>query len=147
MSERIRKGIVFGALFLAIIWGIYNFLPKSSPSPEVAGAAVSSAALPLAARMTAVEKTINVAEMKSRSWGDDPFRAIDKNTGYRETIEKPRWILSGIVYNSNKPLAIINGKSVTLGDKLGSATIVEISRQSVVVEQSGTRVTLKVSKG
>ena len=146
MSERFRKGIVFGALFLAIIWGIYNFLPKSEQSSKGSGGAGSSVTMPAVSQVYAVEKSINVAEMKTKSWGNDPFRALDKSTGYRGTVEKPRWKLSGIVYNSNKPLAIINGKSVAVGDKLGSASIVKIKRESVILEQSGTRVTLKVSK-
>ncbi len=147
MSEKIRKGIVFGALFLAIIWGIYNFLPKSAPNPEAQSAIASPALMPATARMTTIEKTINIAEMKSKGWGDDPFRARDKITDYREKTEPPRWRLSGIVYNSIKPLAIINGKSVTVGSKMSGATIMEIKRESVVLEHSGTLVTLKVSKG
>jgi len=146
MSERLRKGIVFGALFLAIIWGIYNFLPKSEQSPKDSGKTVSLETIPAVSQMAAVEKSIDVAEMKSKSWGNDPFRAIDKSTGYREIVEKPRWKLSGIVYNSVKPLAIINGKSVAVGDKLGNASIVEIRKTSVIVEHSGTRIMLKVTK-
>ena len=83
MSERFRKGIVFGALFLAIIWGIYNFLPKSAPIPEVQRVVVSPPAKLAVPRLASIEKTINVAEIKSKSWGDDPFRAIDNNSGYR----------------------------------------------------------------
>ena len=146
MNERFRKGIVFGALFLAIIWGIYNFLPKDKQSTNDSSIAANPASMPLVSHMPAVEKSIDVAEMKSKSWGNDPFRVTDKKTGYIETVEKPRWRLSGIVYNSIKPLAIINGKSVAVGDNVGNASIVEIKRESVIVEHSGTRITLKVSK-
>ncbi len=146
MNDRYRKGIVFGTLFLAIIWGIYNFLPKNKQSSSDSSSTASPTTMPSVSQMPAVEKSIDVAEMKRKSWGNDPFRAIDKSSGNSETVEKPRWKLSGIVYNSIKPLAIINGKSVAVGDKLGSASIVEIKKESVIVEHSGMRVTLKVSK-
>ena len=146
MNDRYRKGIVFGTLFLAIIWGIYNFLPKNKQSSSDSSSTASPTTMPAVSQMPAVEKSIDVAEMKRKSWGNDPFRAIDKSSGNSETVEKPRWKLSGIVYNSIKPLAIINGKSVAVGDKLGSASIVEIKKESVIVEHSGMRVTLKVSK-
>ena len=146
MNERYRKGIVFATLFLAIIWGIYNFLPKNKKSSSDSSSTASPTTMPAVSQMPAVEKSIDVAEMKRKSWGNDPFRAIDKSSGNSETVEKPRWKLSGIVYNSLKPLAIINGKSVAVGDKLGSASIVEIKKESVILEHSGTRVMLKVSK-
>ena len=147
MNERLRKRIVFGALILAVIWGIYNFLPKDKQSQnDVIANVVAPPTIPVASQMPPVEKSIDIAEMKNKSWGNDPFRAIYKRNAGREIVEKPRWRLSGIVYNSFKPLAIINGKSVAVGDKLGNASILEIKKESVVMEQSGTRVTLKVSK-
>jgi len=147
MSERFRKGIVFGALLLAIAWGMYNFLPKNEPKPTPLASPLETAVLPATARLNAVEKSINIAEMKNKSWGDDPFRAINKGTGYRASSDEPRWKLSGIVYNSIKPLAIINGKSVTVGQKVGNATVVEIGQKSVTLDHSGTKVTLKVFRG
>jgi len=147
MNEQLRKKIVYGVLVLAIIWGIYNFLPKDKENQNgIISPVVAPAVMPVASQMPPVEKAIDVAEMKNKNWGDDPFRSMEKKTGTHDTVGKPRWRLSGIVYNSFKPLAIINGKSVAVGDKLGNASIVEIKKESVVMEQSGTRVTLKVSK-
>ncbi len=144
MSERFRKGIVFGALMLAIAWGMYNFLPRNEPKPQPQITPEQAATLPATARLNTVEKSINVAEMKDKSWGDDPFRAIDKVTGHRTEDDEPHWRLSGIVYNSIKPLAIINGKSVTIGQKVGNATVVEILNKSVTLDRAGTKVTLKL---
>ena len=147
MNERFRKGIVFGALLLAIAWGMYNFLPKSGPNQQPQVSPSAAAVLPAAARLAAVEKSINVAEMKKKKWGEDPFRSLNKSTGYEISDEKPHWRLSGIVYNSIKPLAIINGKSVNVGDRIEKATVVEITKSTAVLDYGGSKVILRVQKG
>jgi len=148
MSERFRKGLVFGALILAIAWGMYNYLPKSqSLQRQPALSPAEAAVVPASARLAAVEKSINVAEMKSKRWGEDPFRSLNKSTGAVANSDEPRWKLSGIVFNNLKPLAIINGKSVNVGDNVGKATVVEITQKSVVLDYGGSKVTLRVQKG
>ncbi len=148
MSERIRKGIVFGTLLLTMAWGMYNFMPKSEPKQTFQVPPLAAAVLPAATRLNTVEKAINVAEMKDKSWGDDPFRALlDKGTVPRANHDGPVWTLSGIIYNSTKPLAIINGKSVAVGDRLGNAIVMKIGRKTVTLNHSGAEVTLKIFKG
>jgi len=144
MNERTRKIVVYSALGLAIIWGIYNFLPKSSPGSEVQSASVAAAA-PSAINTAAVEKTIDVAEMKSKSWGDDPFRSNSKPVVSGGQYQ-PSWNLNGIIYNPSKPLAIINGKSVSVGDKIDNATVKEIAPKTVILDHGGATVTLRVKK-
>jgi len=39
--------------------------------------------------------------------------------------------LSGIVYSPDKPLAIINGKALTIGDKIKEAEIAQINEEEV----------------
>lgn len=147
MNERTRKIIIYSALFLAIIWGISNFLPKNGANTE----AQFAAAPPLTAQTSVpannVEKTINIAEMKSKSWGEDPFRAKSRRTVQIAKSSETIWRLSGIVYNSTKPLAIINGKSVSEGQRIGNATVLEISPKTVILDNAGAKVTLRVSKG
>ena len=148
MSERFRKGIIFGALLLAIAWGMYNFLPNSrSPKQQPVLSPAEAAVIPASAKLTAVERSINVAEMKNKKWGEDPFRSLNRSTGTVANSDEPRWRLSGIVFNSLKPLAIINGKSVNVGDNVGRATVVEITQKSVVLDYGGSKVTLRVQKG
>lgn len=146
MNEHLRKGIVFGSLIMAIAWGMYNFLPQRDSFPQKQVPAVESAA-PAAAQLATIEKSINIAEMKNKKWGQDPFRAVNKSTGYQANNDEPRWKVSGIVYNSLKPLAIINGNSVSVGDRIGKATVVKIMQKSVVLDYGGSKVTLRVQKG
>ncbi len=147
MNEQKRKKLVYGLLALAIIWGIYNFLPKTKPGTAIGSDHLDPTAIQIVTQTNAVEKSINIAEMKSKSWGNNPFRATKNYAGTPEKTEDVLWRLSGILYNSSKPLAIINGKSVAVGSKLGSATVIAIKKKSVVLEFSGTHVTLRVSKG
>lgn len=44
-------------------------------------------------------------------------------------------VLSGIIFNQNIPMAIINRKLVRVGDMLGDIHVVEISRNSVVLKK------------
>ncbi len=147
MNEKTRKQIVYGLLVFSIIWGIYNFLPKIKPDSANGSDNLSPTATQIVVQTTAVEKSINIAEMKNKGWGNNPFRITNSYNGTPVQAEEILWRLSGIVYNSSKPLAIINGKSVAVGSKLGSATIFAIKKESVILDFSGKHVTLKVSKG
>jgi hypothetical protein len=42
--------------------------------------------------------------------------------------------IQGIFYRPNSPSAIINGQTVVVGDKVGSARVIAIERQSVTIE-------------
>lgn len=81
MSESTRKKILYAALVGAIIWGVYNFVPKSQISTATNSKPAVSRQAPSAASTSfgRIDKTINVADMKLKGWGKDPFRAGNKN--------------------------------------------------------------------
>lgn len=147
MSESTRKKIVYAALVTAIIWGVYNFVPVTKSGTVVSSKTnvTQMAPEPKTASLTRIGKTINVADMKQKGWGTDPFRAGKKS---RAKIKAPKkvWKLSGIVFNETKPLAIINGKSVGVGDMIGDAKVIKIEREKVVIEYAGNSINLRVSK-
>jgi hypothetical protein len=47
--------------------------------------------------------------------------------------------LSGIFWDKTRPMAMINGDIVEVGQAVGSARVVEINPQSIVVEENGQR--------
>ncbi|MFA7257507.1 MAG: hypothetical protein WC047_08045, partial [Kiritimatiellales bacterium] len=49
----------------------------------------------------------------------------------------PELTLTGIAQGDNQSLAIINGKMISAGRKLGEVTIVEVHDRSVIVEYGG----------
>ena len=149
MSESTRKKMLYAALVVAIIWGVYNFVPKSQVSTiTTSKPAVSRDARPAAtsASFTRIDKTINVADMKLKGWGSDPFRAGNKKTANKKAPKKV-WKLSGIVFNEFNPLAIINGKSIGVGDLIEGAKVLKIERKKVVIVYDGNSISLSVSKG
>ena len=52
-------------------------------------------------------------------------------------------VLEGIFYDSTRPMALINGEIVEVGSRVGKARVLEIQRDSVRIEQSGTQRTLR----
>lgn len=149
MSESTRRKILYAALVGAIIWGVYNFVPKSQVSPATTSKPAVSRQAPsaaLSATFARIDKTINVADMKLKGWGSDPFRARNKKTANKKAPKKV-WKLSGIVFNDFNPLAIINGKSIGVGDMIDGAKVVKIERKKVVIEYAGNSISLSVSKG
>jgi hypothetical protein len=55
---------------------------------------------------------------------------------------KPEYLLEGIVFDSNNPMAIINGVIVSPGDYVNGATVLEIHMNSVVLNVNGEQITL-----
>lgn len=79
-------------------------------------------------------------------WGNDPFYPDISFSGAGSS-GIAGLVLNGIVWDSNTPYAIINSKVVKAGDNIDTATvIVDITENSVVVEQDGNRHTLELTK-
>lgn len=75
------------------------------------------------------------------SWGSSPFSfSASSRSGGLEGI-----ILNGIVWDKNNPYAIVNNDVVKVGDKLGGATVIEISEKDVILEFDGEKHTLKLN--
>jgi HD-like signal output (HDOD) protein len=57
---------------------------------------------------------------------------------------KPYFRLNGIIYNSAHPFAIVNGETVSVGDKVNAATVVGIGQSTVTLEFKGQRKVLEL---
>ena len=121
MNEKIRKRIVFAVLFIAIIWGLFNY--EWPTRPETTD--VAPAAAPSVARVTlqnALSREI-VEEKTNDNWGRDPFRI---KSGKRVSKQGGNWIVTGILYNATAPLAYINRTPLRIGDTIDNARVVDI---------------------
>jgi len=58
-------------------------------------------------------------------------------------IEPPALILSGLVWNSSRPQAIVNGTIVRVGDEINGVTIIKIARDGVEGDFKDVKVYLK----
>ncbi len=144
MNENKRKKIIYLALVLAVIWGAYSLKGKSGK--EVAVQAPETVT-PLTATVTApsVRKLINIEQKTQTAWGGDPFQLRRSVTTVSKRVLS--WHLSGIVYNSQAALAIINGRPVKVGDKIDDAKVVKIEAKKVTLEHNGKGLTLTMAKG
>jgi hypothetical protein len=68
--------------------------------------------------------------------------------------ELARWNLTGIKYGADRKSAILNDRIVGIGDRVGTATVVDITPGAIVLEESGARLqvslvpaVVKVEKG
>ncbi|MBL7151294.1 MAG: hypothetical protein ISS89_01710 [Candidatus Omnitrophica bacterium] len=68
----------------------------------------------------------------------DPFAAIAPVVAKSQAAEASSITLSGILWDENNPLAIINNKVVKKADSVSGCRVIEIKRNSVVLND-GTR--------
>jgi len=85
---------------------------------------------------------IEESEIKE-GWGRDPFSLAATSI---KDIGLESLILNGIMWDEDNPYAIINTDVVKVGDTLGSGiTVVEITKNSVILEEDGDRHTLQLN--
>lgn len=147
MKAQARQKVVYVASAIAVMWAVYDF--SNSPdkaqiqSPDVAQSPRQQSIAP------GTPEPNEIDSLSSAPWGADPFRA---NTAERINFE-PRsvarlsWIVSGILFNKDDPVAYVNGRMVRVGDIVDQARITAIDRKTVTLDHRGTRVIISVSKG
>jgi hypothetical protein len=94
-------------------------------------------------------KSIDIAQQRRKPWGTDPFRTYTYRSAGRGSNGSisPGWTLAGIIYSLSKPMAFVNSRMVAVGDRIGSATVVAIDKESVTLEYQGRRIRLTMNRG
>jgi len=144
MNEKRRKKIVYLILVVAVIWGVYNFPTKRGEKADVEAPETVQLLNPTLPAQSA-GKMINIEQKVRAVWGADPFQV--RRPVKAAPLSAPVWHLSGIVYNSQTQLAIINNRLVRTGDVVNNAKVVSIKAKTVTLEHNGTLLTLTVTKG
>jgi type II secretory pathway component PulC len=155
MSDSLRKKIVFATLPLAILWAVFNYPSRKTNSQPALVEPTASTETPVIASSEPTpansRPTINVEAKRLEPWGDDPFRPVDQYTrprvGNHSESTSLAWALAGIIYSDKSPIALVNSHMVGVGDKIDSATVVSIDRESITLEYQGRTITLKLHKG
>ena len=151
MTEKTRKTLVFSLLPLALIWAFFNMGGKENdaelpPSPPVI-TGLDSVVIQLPE-----QSAINFDELdylRTAAWGEDPFR-LKPTPNAVVVSSKPTsrgLILSGILYSTDNPVAIINGSPIRIGQEINGAKVIEIEKDKVILERQGKKQSLTVSKG
>lgn len=155
MTDRTRQIVVYSLCGAGLLWAALNFdsgkKPTTSGSPEpvstMAGAAEEVITTP-AARLDSA----TAARLERLPWAGDPFRLkvekrVEKPRVFQPPVEiGPGWLLGGIFYNESAPSAVVNNKSVVIGDNVNGAMVREISRTRVVLEHEGKTIALTMAQ-
>jgi hypothetical protein len=75
-------------------------------------------------------------------WGVDPFL---KEPGFAKVpAVQEKFVLEGIFYSKDEPLAIVNGKSVGTGDLVGDRHVEEIGENYVILKKQDSEIELNL---
>ena len=72
----------------------------------------------------------------------DPMRPWQRAASSAPVRTKGLYDLSAILYSSDRRVAVINGRTVSEGDRIGSAKVRRIDRRSLELEEHGKRIRL-----
>ena len=106
--------------------------PVSAPSPQPESAPVEAPTVAAAVPVAPVTSPANPS-----ATGEPPVTtsaAVSPPTPVDPLAELK---LQAVFYQPNRPSAVINSKPVGIGSRIGSVTVLSISRETVVVEYDG----------
>ncbi len=139
LSNKQKVVLAVLGLTVVVVWVPALRAPSgrsASPQPGTPGLEVAALVPeePLQAISTAVEFPAD--------WKDSPFLIERSPAPTGDSGERVRTpadaVLSGILWDSQKPSAVVNNRVVGVGDSAGPWTVVEIRRDRVILSD-GTR--------
>ena len=75
-------------------------------------------------------------------WGNDPFL---KGPGYvKISVEPPVYTLNGIAYSEEDPIAVVNGKTVHVGETVGERWVSEIGENFVLLKKGASELEINL---
>ena len=133
MNRRQKQSVILGALVcvMAVVY-VRAFAPRTPvtratvPSKTAPDAPVAALAAPgtLAPQEVIARREAQRARASELSWNRDPF-TLGRGTG------PGGFTLSGILWDTQRPIAIINGQMLQVGEELDGYRVAEISQDRV----------------
>jgi len=129
---------------------VYYFRPGWVRLVSKNGAASSVAARP-AVRQPAIEKvpvqgppvvSVRGEVDVGTSWGRNPFLTEEE----ARVAGAERLRVNTIIVGPPKPVAVVDGRAVMVGEKVGEERVVEIRPNAVILERDGRKKVLSVSE-
>lgn len=59
----------------------------------------------------------------------------------------PRFVVNAIIISSERRVAIVNGRRVGVGDRVGNATVIAIEKERMILELNGKRISAGLHDG
>lgn len=109
-------------------------LMKCSRGAEPPAASEATLSQAETVRTEANMKSRVIARTRFEDWGRNPFAEEEQ----AESAPGVDLALSGIAWDPVRPQAVINGRIVGVGDKVGGVSIVEINQDRVIVEDESS---------
>jgi hypothetical protein len=142
--------VMVGASIAYNVWVFTRPARRSAPASQAAlvenfaasGPVVTGEEVAAAIDPTTIAPPPDVDLSNVPEWRRNPFegawqRQVDVPVAPAVAIEvEPDLALASILHSADRRLAVVNGRIVRAGDRVGSSTIVEIQPRAVVVESS-----------
>jgi hypothetical protein len=109
---------------------------------SASGPVVTGEEAPVTIDPTTVAAPPTVDLSNTPEWRRNPFasvwqRQVEAPVAAAVHIDtEPDLAVASILYSADRRLAVVNGRIVRAGDRIGSSTIVDIQARSIVVESS-----------
>lgn len=154
MSDKVRKSIVFGILFVVAIWGYSNISERIKKNKDTSTDTAAQQADPASTNDPAsygqAAVTFNTAapegifdeyiELKIET---NPFY---HNRAFVSAGQEIELHLLGILYRTANAQALINGQVVKIGDTIDGYEITDITSEFVALQKGGREITLRPKK-
>jgi hypothetical protein len=141
---RIAAGVVASALIL-IAWYFFTNSTRDSRASELARLEQQVARLESEAQRASAQRAGAQETRPSPAQSPSGAGVGDATPRSREVSAEPDLIVSSILYSSQRRLAIVNGRIMRVGDRIGSSTILYIEPRAVTVQSAdGTKRTLEL---
>lgn len=93
------------------------------------------------ARRTSLPKSTGAVTPPAISLGNSSPQEYASTVAPNSTTDiYMRYGLQGIVYDSQNPIAIINGKQLSIGQSIEEATVIDITQKGVELEVKGNKI-------
>lgn len=140
---------LFGFIFLTVILGV-SFGEAAIKSPQEPMDVVLNHN-PFKPQLP--EKIIEEKPQPSQKQKAEPTKSIQKSTSQpapptpeAQQIQLPSLIISGLIWDSDRPQAIINNQIIDIGDRIEDMLVIAIRKQEIDVEYQNKIITIDAQK-
>ncbi|MFO7692534.1 MAG: hypothetical protein R6V57_05570 [Vicinamibacterales bacterium] len=149
--------LALAALAAAVLYNVWYFVlrpgapaaPRQAAEEPLVGAAAAVRPGPIPLDPLTIPAPPPIDPASAPSWRRDPFlfgdetRAVSRPVVSAQAAEPPS--VRSILYSASRRLAIVNGRIVGIGDRVGDYTVAGIERDTVVfLAPSGGRLRVSV---
>jgi hypothetical protein len=130
--------MILAAVVIVFFVFLFAAVMKSKPAKKAASTAAGAAVSASENRPAAVP---GPGKSSFPSWGRDPFAVGSVPVQATGDLS-----LSGIFWDAKKPVCLIDGKMLKVGDEISGAKVLEITKDTVLLKVGDELRTLRVGR-